>query len=403
MKKRKTDRKTPLAVRILGYLIALGICVVFSLYMNAPAGWTVFYVLAAAPIFSLTITLITFFTHSIEITSDVSGNMVYKGEDVKLRITVSNKSIFPVPAVRIVLKECGGMKNRNGKENYVVSIQPKGSTVLEADYKAESWGKAALGAKSVFITDFLDLFSLDLHCGTSGHEVKIIPNIPDIPSDTPIIKSAAETIRFSDETEDTKESDKLKLFGGMPGYSHREYTEGDPIRRINWKLSSKKDVYMVRLDDEIEAMQQVIVLDPVGSSRASDERAVEGVLAVVFSLFRLNFESTVWYKTKDGFIPFEISDFGDITALQTAFADYSFSHDYFESTQRIPLSELAAKKQSSGIMLFTPYPDKKLMAEADSAMQSGMAVTVVTSASPMETVLPSPCWLINEDYTAESR
>ena len=134
---------------------------------------------------------ITFFTRSIEITSDVSGNMVYKGEDVKLRITVSNKSIFPVPAVRIVLKECGGMKNRNGKENYVVSIQPKGSTVLEADYKAESWGKAALGAKSVFITDFLDLFSLDLHCGASGHEVKIIPNIPDIPSDTPIIKSAA--------------------------------------------------------------------------------------------------------------------------------------------------------------------------------------------------------------------
>ena len=317
------------AARILGYIAALGISVLFALYLNAPAGWTLFYVLAAAPVFSLLVTFITYKCGFVLVSADISGNMVYKGESVKLKITAENRSILPVPALIVRLRPCSGF-TADGKGVYVVSVSPRSETVLEVNFKAKMWGREYLGADSITLCDFLKIaeFPVYVERGLNSYacEVKVFPNIPDIPSDTPLVKSAAESIRFSDDSEDTKESDKNNLSGGMPGYTHREYVEGDPIRRINWKLSSKRDVYMVRLDDEIEAMQQVIVLDSVGSEHYLDERIVEGMLAVVFSLFRLGFESTVWINTKNGFVSRDISDYGDVTALQSALADYDFIH-----------------------------------------------------------------------------
>lgn len=389
------------AARIFGYIIALTIAVFFALYLNAPAGWTLFYVMAAAPVFSLLVTFITYKCGFVSVSADVSGNMVYKGESVKLRITVSNSSILPVPAVTVRLRSCSGFA-ADGKNVYVISVSPRSSTVLEVKLKAKMWGREYIGADSIVICDFLKIaeFPMYIERGLNSFacEVRVFPNIPDIPSDTPLVRSAAESIRFSDDSEDTKESDKNNISGGMPGYTHREYVEGDPIRRINWKLSSKRDVYMVRLDDEIEAMQQVIVLDSVGSEHYLDERIVEGMLAVVFSLFRLGFESTVWINTKHGFVPHDISDYGDVTALQSALADYDFIHGR-RGVLRIPSEELQNKKQSGGIMLFTSSGDRELAAEIESVRGGGMSVT--TAAAGETTALPSPCWLIAEDYTAE--
>lgn len=402
MANKKTKGFITAAARIGGYILAMAISAFFALYMNAPAGWTIFYVLAAAPIFSLLVTFIAYKSGCVTVSADISGNMVYKGESVKLKITVKNSSILPIPAIIVRLRNCEGFTTEDKSMTYAVSVSPRDSTVLEVSFKAKMWGRAFIGADSITMADFLNIAAFPIYTerGLNSYacEVKVFPNIPDIPSDTPLVKSAAETIRFSDESEDTKESDKNNLFGGMPGYTHREYAEGDPIRRINWKLSSKRDVYMVRLDDEIEAMQQVIVLDSVGSEHYLDERIVEGMLAVVFSLFRLGFESTVWINTKNGFVSRDISDYGDVTALQSALANYDFIHGR-RAVSRIPLEELQSKKQASGVMLFTSAGDRELAAEIEEVCGAGTAVT--TAAAGEIRTLPAPCWLIAEDFTAE--
>lgn len=401
MKKHRQSKAQAMFLRIAGYLAAMGFCLFFALYMSAYTGWIFFMTLAAAPVFSALITLAVNFGKKVEISAETSGNTVCKNEEFSFRIKIKNKSIFPVSAVIIRLTECEGFSITGGAE-YTAGVSPRSETEFEVKFKAEMWGPAQIGIESVRMEDFLHFFSLPIYKETGEHlyseKIKVFPDIPDVPSDMPLIRSAAETIRFSDESEDTKENDGLNLFGGMPGYTHREYSEGDPVRRINWKLSSKKDVYMVRLDDEIEAMQQMIVLDSAGSSRALNERAVEGVLAVAFSLFRLGFESTVWYNSKDGFVPFDITDRGDISALQTAFAEYSFLPPE-KAAARIPRSELAERGKSGGIMLFTPCPDAALSAEAEELRQSGTEVTAVIAGE--SGVLEPPYWMIGSDFTAE--
>ena len=52
-------------------------------------------------------------------------------------------------------------------------------------------------------------------------------------------------------------------FGGFPGYDNREYVPGDPLKRINWKQSAKRNKLLVRLDDEMAARAIHVVLDSV--------------------------------------------------------------------------------------------------------------------------------------------
>ncbi|MBQ8827453.1 MAG: DUF58 domain-containing protein [Oscillospiraceae bacterium] len=381
---------------VFGYLLAMVLCVYFALYMSAPAGWTIFYILAAAPLFSLVLLAVVKFTDCLEITASADSAMVYKNEDFYYKIKIRNKSILPVPIIIIRMKTCEGIRSENGFKPFSVSVYTKGTAEFKIKYTASMWGSAPIGIDSVYISDFLNLVSLPLFRDKDFTSViKVFPDIPDIPSDSPLIKTAAETIRFSDECEDTKESDSFNFFGGMPGYTHREYVEGDPVKRINWKLSLKRDSYMVRLDDEVEAMQQVIVLDSRWGSRAENERAVEGVLSVVFSLFRLGFDSIVFYNTPHGFTCAEISEYGDISALQTAFADYSFSHS---PSVRLPVEELTQKKLS-GIMFCTPCSDKMILNEIAGAAEYGISVIPVTAAETA--FFESPYWKLNSDYTAE--
>ena len=263
MKNKKAARITAVISAVFGYLLAMGLCVFFALYMSAPAGWTFFYMLAAVPVFSLILLVVTRCTDCLEITASADSSMVYKNEEFLYRIKIRNKSILPVPVIIIKMQGSGAEE-----KPYSTAVYTKGTTEFSISFKAEIWGVEKIGIKEIRIGDFLNIISLPIYKDDGRYisTIKVFPDIPDVPSDSPLIRSAADTIRFSDECEDTKESDGFNFFGGMPGYTHRPYVPGDPVKRINWKLTSKRNEYMVRLDDEIEAMQQVIVLDSKGVS-----------------------------------------------------------------------------------------------------------------------------------------
>lgn len=92
----------------------------------------------------------------------------------------------------------------------------------------------------------------------SRGKIKIMPNIPDTGSQTELLKATSENASFDDNE---SESDENALgLTGVPGYDHRQYEIGDPLKRINWKLSSKRDELMVRLDEKVTASSQAFSL-----------------------------------------------------------------------------------------------------------------------------------------------
>lgn len=392
--------------KIFMYLIAVFLSVMFALYLSASIGWTFVYIFVCAPVFSFLVTLWLHKRKSVTVRTDVNRTMIYKNETVTLKVTAENKSFFPVPAVKLFLAEPDGLEPDNSFKSCVMSIPPRSEASVEIVYRAKVWGACSVGVKSAELHDFMKFFKFRMQCSADTpkngflHEIKVFPNIPEMAGDAPLLRAAAENAKFADDSEETRETDNANLFAGMPGYTHREYTEGDPVRRINWKLSSKRDKYMVRLDDEIESIQQNIVLDSRGGNDVyENERAVEGVLAAALGLLKSGLESTVYFRFEGIWESFEISEPADVTALQTRFADYRFASEN-EKCGRIPDEELSGSGSGAGILLFTSLFDKSLTAAIASAEDSGI-FTAVISADSVSVGSAFQIWRLCEDYSAE--
>lgn len=388
---------------ILMYLTAISVAVAFALCLSAQIGWTFAYMLICAPLFSLGITFFLTKGKRVTVISDVDRTMLYKGEPATLRIVVRNKSIFPVPAVKVRISNQGGLVPENVCENYVVSVSPRSESVIEIKYKAKVWGRYILGAEKIFMHDFIGFFKFRIPCLEAVNEVSVFPDIPDIQGDSPLLRSATEAARFADDSEETTESESVTGFSGMPGYTHREYVEGDPVRRINWKLSSKRDKYMIRLDDEIESIKQNIVLDSCGGRNIyENERAVEGMLGAALGLLKCGFESTVYCRLNGLYEAFAISEPADVSMLQTRLADFSFERQLASKKKqnRIPIDEMLSASGSRAMMVYTPSFDNDLSDEISAAQEQGMTCAVVTSDSNFSG-RAEQLWRINEDYSAE--
>lgn len=392
--------------KIFMYLIAVFLGVMFALYLSASIGWTFVYIFVCAPVFSFLVTLWLHKRKRVTVRTDVNRTMIYKNETVTLKVTAENKSFFPVPAIKLFLSEPEGLEPENSFKSCVMSIPPRSETSVEVVYRAKVWGACSVGVKSAELHDFMKFFKFRMPCCDDAlkngllHEIKVFPNIPEMAGDAPLLRAAAENAKFADDSEETRETDNANLFAGMPGYTHREYTEGDPVRRINWKLSSKRDKYMVRLDDEIESVQQNIVLDSRGGNDVyENERAVEGVLAAALGLLKSGLESTVYFRFDGIWESFEISEPADVTALQTRFADYRFAVEN-EKCVRIPGDEFSESGSGAGILLFTSLFDKSLTAAIASAEEQGI-FTAVVSADSVSVGSAFQIWRLGEDYSAE--
>jgi len=389
-------------ISVFLYLFAIAISVAFALCLSAPIGWTFVYMLVCAPIFSLAITYFLTKNNRVSVTSDVNRTMLYKGEMSTLRIVVRNRSVFPVPAVKIRIAATGGLDPEDDCSCYVVSVSPRSESVVEINYKAKVWGRYIIGSESAFLHDFMGFFKFRMSCLNSMNEVKVFPDIPEIQGDSPLLRSAVEAARFADDSEETSESESVTGFSGMPGYTHREYIEGDPIRRINWKLSSKRDKYMTRLDDEIESIRQNIILDSVGGNNIyENERAVEGMLAAALGMLKCGFESTVYCRFNGIYEAISISEPGDVSVLQTRLADFSFERQLAgqKKITRVPVEEMLSGG-SRALMIYTPLLDSNLSAEIAFAEEQGMSCAVVT-AEKVISGSAERIWRINEDYSAE--
>jgi hypothetical protein len=141
---------------------------------------------------------------------------------------------------------------------------------------------------------------------TDRISVGVIPQIPDIKASSSLIRSIANVVATT-ENEDDNETAMLFSSNTVPGYEHREYVRGDALKRINWKLSSKKDMLMVRLDEATASVQPVVVLDLYRKPEAVPEEAIiveEKLISAVFglltTLIRQGIACTFMFKGEGG-------------------------------------------------------------------------------------------------------
>lgn len=342
-----------------GYLAALALTVVFALFCNASIGWFFFAVMVLLPIVSALSAYIL--VRYISVSAEISQTKLYKHESAVMRITVKNRSVFPAPTVYAELESSEALVCDVPSGLCCIDTLPRSEQTAEVSYTAKMWYPSSVGVKRLYAVDYTGRIELGLNCSALRFDVDIIPDIAEVSDSEELVIAISDAAAQGDECEEALDTRAIG-FTGTPGFEHREYVPGDPIKRINWKLSCKKNTLLVRLDDRISAARHTFVLDRVnvGGDPRNGELCGEKMLGVLTCVIRTGAQAELWYY-KNGWLCFEVSDENDIARLRLTLAGYRFSEEA-AAENRLPYAEMAAQsgRKSSSMVFFTPCFDKTL-------------------------------------------
>ncbi len=363
---------------LLNYAAAVGLSVLFALYLKGRVGWFITAAFICAPVLSALIAVLL--APRISVSCENDFHALCKGESCFLTLTVANNCFLPSPPVIIDSADCP--RARCSGKSCVVSVMPFSEEIVSFGYNARICGPAEIGVMKIAVSDYFGIFEFvpkGIKLESLSVTIPIIPDIAGMTGNDPVIRSSLIAAEQSDDSEETTDSG-INTFGGFPGYDIREYFPGDPLKRINWKQSAKKGKLFVRLDDERFCPTVTVVLDNTFISSeifppaflglgdfsgysAEDveyvlaQCAVETSLGAAAALITAGCNVSFMLYGRGGWMKYPAADETDISYLRTELSSYSFCGK--SGLLRLPLEELLQQK-GSAVIFCTPYLDEEL-------------------------------------------
>lgn len=219
-------------IHIGGYISAIFLGAIMLIFINGEIGRALVYTIGIAVIISIIVTVISrkHFTVKMEGLSGVCEC----GSLVEFEVTLEKCGFCFIPHIMICVESKNPIYLRT-------ALLFRKSVTVKGYFRAEHSGLNTLTIKNVVIGDFLGGFARKLPFEQKTH-MAVLPMIVDY--DGPEVFPNT----LPSEEEEVEEGITV-MHGGMPGYEHREYIEGDSPRRVNYKLSAKRGKLMVRLDE----------------------------------------------------------------------------------------------------------------------------------------------------------
>ena len=377
---------------VLSYLGCIVMTLGVTFYLDGTAGILLTAALICAFVISLILTFAVMGTITVNISADKT--MLVKGESLNCIVRLRNKIILPAPVIEIEA-DCSPQLTIGTSPIYKGALAGRASTKIKIPMTARYSGTAHLMIKRVTLTDYLGIFAFRLKVPEDqlSFKVAVYPNIPDVDAQTDFLKT---TNKFSGDDDEEEESDEISITStGMPGYDHRQYYPGDPIKRINWKLSSKRDIYMVRLDEQIRGAGQMFFLDcPVCVEEENVLKVrdiiIEGALTMFMMIVREGREATFFFPSDGLWLANEIHDQKDVFRLQELLSDFSPSN---------PPTPVPAEITNAGK---TPIVFSAALKEHEEGLAKIVGLCpdslIITALSAGVTLLAPDMWNISDEF-----
>ncbi len=274
---------------------------IFTFFMDGDIGIVLISFMVIAPLTSLAFALGGRKRARIFLGCD---GFVKKGSKLKVTLTVEKSGFFPLGIIELHTSATEVFSG--AKDIYRLTVIGRDSKSFTYELDAKIGGNGSIAVAEAYSCGFLGFLKFRLTAPPPPEiSVGVIPEIPEASGASGLVRAISDSVVTSDEEES---SDTALLFSAAtaPGYEHREYEQGDPIKRINWKLSVKKDKLMVRLDEAVASVQPVIALDLYRKGAASaevladEERIICSAFALISILVKQGIACTLLYFSGSG-------------------------------------------------------------------------------------------------------
>jgi len=277
-----------MAVYRFAYIAALIAAIVFSQGYAGHLSSVILITVMVLPLLSLIFTFIAKISFTFRY--DINNDTVEKNHSLRVRIFIRNRFIFPASTTYIKASMPGFSEKKDAL--LIFSLAPFQSKNLNLTYTAEYRGEYDISFDEVYFYDYLKIFKLKKKLGLK-QKITVTPRILDI-------NSGSGFMTVSDEE---NENQALNSAKGERSFT-RKYAEGDDVRNIHWKLSSKQEDYMVWQNAENMSSHAVVICDLTACGESENERALytDAVLesGLAMSLYNLKNDCSGMLAFYDG-------------------------------------------------------------------------------------------------------
>lgn len=309
------------------FAVLIIVCAVFYILYIWDFSLVLLIVISALPIIMFVILLDVKRKTSVKFA--VKSRIIAKNEEFNIQLCVENKSIFPIGKAEAFIEYYNIFNKCVNRIELNFPIQPRNIQRVTFRLSSKFCGMVNIRCAHINIYDPMKIFRMKIGRNIT-EDIIVIPEgqeINGIVVDNSCVESEGNVFSESRSGDDPSEVFDL-----------REYSPGDRLNRIHWKLSSKKDDFIVKEYSCPVDSPAVIFLD-LCCSETSELRLplYDTLIELCTSLSRLFIEnerihSIIYYNgTEKSFVKRDISSIGNLSAviaeMIAAFNDNSEADD----------------------------------------------------------------------------
>ena len=241
----------------------------------------------------------------LEIKRDVPAVNVYKGDDINVVLTLTNKSYRRTQQLEVFDNVPHEMKMRKGINLMRMNLGPGQTATIRYTVRCPLRGHYTIGPTSIRYRNTFNLFVSETSVGDRS-DITVFPQVRDVEealirSDVPKMYTGATTLKTPGQ--------------GMEFYALREYFPGDSFRSINWKAFARTGELMVNEKTRDAVTDVFIILDTRDVARIGtvlknplEMGTVAAASIANYFIKRRDSVSLVTYGERMDFLPPETGD-----------------------------------------------------------------------------------------------
>jgi len=241
----------------------------------------------------------------LAIKRDVSAVNVYKGDDINVVLTITNKSYRRTQQLEFFDNVPHEMKMRKGINLMRMNLGPGQTATIRYTVRCPLRGHYTIGPTSIRYRNTFNLFVSETSVGDRS-DITVFPQVRDVEealirSDVPKMYTGATTLKTPGQ--------------GMEFYALREYFPGDSFRSINWKAFARTGELMVNEKTRDAVTDVFIILDTRDVARIGtvlknplEMGTVAAASIANYFIKRRDSVSLVTYGERMDFLPPETGD-----------------------------------------------------------------------------------------------
>lgn len=182
---------------------------------------------------------------TMTVSGGLSERIVRRGEDVQLEILLRYRCLIPIAPLQVEMSE----GPEHSVQSMIVDAASGEEIRLELPCHAAHVGVSRPGVKAVTVTDLFGICSWRVEPRREGGELLVLPQPFEVGAQIYAAgDSGSESMARASE-DITSPADV------------RSYQQGDPLRKVHWKLSARKQELMVRKYEAPVMPDALVLLD----------------------------------------------------------------------------------------------------------------------------------------------